>query len=369
MVMKNKAPDTSGANEAARQNAQLAREQLDFTKQVYAEQKPMLEKAAQTAQAASEQQLASMRQNDAISQDYYDYQTGTFRPVEKRLVADAEAYDTTARRDAQAAQAVADVGTQAEIARQSHIRGMQRMGVNPNSGKMMTMQSALGLQEAAAKAGAANKARDAVETQGWARRMDAASLGRNLASNQATSAGVALNAGNSAVGNAGVPLAQSNASAGLMQQGFSGAVSANNSAGQLSIGAANAGRQDNSGVWGALGSVAGKFAGSEAGSAMIAGRLSDKNAKKNIKPMSDEKALQAVKDTPVSEWTYKDGKGDGGTHIGPMAQHVKKTMGENVAPGGKQIDLISMNGMNMAATAALARKVDKLADKVEGTKQ
>jgi hypothetical protein len=360
MVMKNKAPDTSGANAAALQNAQLAREQLDFTKQVYAEQRPMLERAEKTAQEVSAQQLASMRQNDSISKDYYNYQTTTFRPMEKQMVADAQNYDTAERRDAQAARAVADVGMQAEAARQSQVRGMQRMGINPNSGKMMNMQSTLGLQEAAAKAGAANKARDAIETQGWARRMDAASLGRNLASNQATSAGVALNAGNSAVGNAGVPLQQSNASAGLMQQGFSGAVIANNSAGQLNIGAANASKQDNSAVWGSLGSVAG---------AVLPKMLSDKNAKKNIKPMSDEKALQAVKDTPVSEWTYKDGKGDGGAHIGPMAQHVKKTMGENVAPGGKQIDLISMNGMNMAATAALARKVDKLADKVEGAKQ
>ena len=35
-------------------------------------------------------------------------------------------------------------------------------------------------------------------------------------------------------------------------------------------------------------------------------------------------------------------------------------MGETAAPGGKQIDLISMNGISMAAIAALDKKVGRL---------
>ena len=92
----------------------------------------------------------------------------------------------------------------------------------------------------------------------------------------------------------------------------------------------------------------------------MASFLSDKNAKKDIKPVSGTAALKAVKATPVSSWRYKDGKGDGGAHVGPMAQNVRKTMGETAAPGGKQIDLISMNGISMAAIAALDRKVGRL---------
>ena len=119
---------------------------------------------------------------------------------------------------------------------------------------------------------------------------------------------------------------------------------------------------------GALGSVAGQYAGSAAGSAQIASFLSDKTKKKNVKPVSDEQALEAVKSTPVSQWDYKPGAGDGGTHIGPMAQDANRTMGEQAAPGGKAVDLVTMNGMNMAATAALARKVDKLSAKIKGAK-
>lgn len=359
-------PDYSGMNRAAESNAALSKEALDFYRQVYAEQKPAREAAAKIAMDVANQQLESSRQNTAISNDYWNYQKNTFRPLEEGIVADAQAYDTTARRDAAASEAVADVGMQAELARQAQTRQQQRMGVNPASGKAVALQSQIGMAEAAAKAGAANSARDKVELQGYARKMDAANLGRGLASSQATSAGVALNAGNSAVGNAGAPLTQSAQAASMMGQGFNTAIQSNNSAGQLYGQVAQMESQD-SGLMGALGNVAGQFAGSSAGSSWLVG-LSDKDKKEDIKPVSDEKALEAVKKTPVSRWKYKDGEGDGGTHVGPMAQHVNKNMGEQAAPGGKMVDLITLNGMNMAATGALARKVDKLAKKVEGAK-
>ena len=358
------APDYSGMNNAAEANAALSKESLDFYKQIYAEQKPAREAAAKVAMDVANQQLDSSRQNTAISNDYWNYQKNTFRPLEEGIVADAQAYDTTARRDAAASEAVADVGMQAELARQAQTRQQQRMGVNPASGKALALQGQMGMAEAAAKAGAANTARDKVELQGYARKMDAANLGRGLASSQATSAGVALNAGNSAVGNAGAPLTQANQAAATMGQGFNTAIQGNNSAGQLYGQVAQMQSQD-SGLMGALGGVAGSFLGGSGFAKMVD---SDKNKKEDIKPVSDEKALEAVKKTPVSRWKYKDGEGDGGAHVGPMAQHVNKNMGEQAAPGGKMVDLITLNGMNMAATGALARKVDKLAKKVEGAK-
>lgn len=364
------APDTSGMNAAAKANAAISKEALDFYKQTYAEQAPQREAAAKIAMDVANQQLESSKQNTAISNDYWNYQKNTFRPLEEGIVADAQTYDTAARRESAASEAVADVGMQAEAARQAQTRQQQRMGVNPSSGKAVALQSQMGMAEALGKAGAANQARDKIELQGYARKMDAANLGRGLASSQATSAGVALNAGNSAVGNAGTPLTQANQATATMGQGFNTAIQGNNSAGQLYGQAAQLSSQD-SGLMGALGGVAGQFAGSEAGSGMIKTglmALSDETKKEAVKPVGDEQALAAVKDTPVSSWNYKDGQGDGGAHVGPMAQHVQKNMGDKVAPGGKMVDLISLNGVNMAATAALARKVDKLAKKVEGAR-
>lgn len=359
MCCDNEAPDMSGANRAAEANAALSKESLDFYRQIYAEQAPAREKAAALNEQVSNAQLASMKQNDSISKDYWDYQKGTFRPMEEKIVADAQNYDTDARREDKASQAVADVGMQSEVARQSNVRQMQRMGVNPNSGKMLAIGNQMALSEATAKAGAANTARSNVEIQGYARKMDAANLGRNLASNQATSAGVALNAGNSAVNNAGQTMVQANQAAATMGQGFGLATSANNSAGNLytSIGQVTNQANANDNAWmGAAGAAAGGWA-----SGGFKMPTSDKTKKENITPISGEKALEAVEKTPVSNWDYKPGVEDGGNHTGPMAQDVQKNMGNSAAPSGKMLDLVSMNGISMAAIAALSRKVDRLA--------
>jgi len=254
-----------GINQAALANAALSRESLDFYKQMYAEQAPERARAAELNEQVSTAQLASMKQNDAISKDYYDYQTGTFRPMEKQIVADAQNYDTTARREEKAGQAVADVGMQAELGRQANVRQMQRMGVNPNSGRMMAMGNQMALGEAVAKAGAANKARDAVETQGFARKMDAASLGRGLASNQATSAGVALNAGNSAVNNATTPINTIGGMTQTMGQGYrdasSGMASAHNMINQANNNQAAMWGNAATGLLSSAGTMAGMYFG------------------------------------------------------------------------------------------------------------
>lgn len=359
-------PDYSGMNKAAEANAEVAKEALDWYKQAYQEQAPLREQAAAKAMEVSDAQLGSMRQNDAISKDYWDYQQNTFRPVERAIVADAQNYDTETRREQKAGQAIADVEQQLALAQGQQTRQFTRMGINPNDGKFADMSNQMTMAGALGKAQAAAKAREGVELQGYARKMDAANLGRNLASNQATSAGVALNAGNSAAATGQMPLTQAQNATSQAAQGFNTAIQGNNSAGNIYGQVAQMEGKD-SGVLGALGGVAGQFAGSKAGSTMIAGWLSDMAVKKNVKPVSDEQALAAVEKTPVSKWTYKEGEGDGGAHIGPMAQHVKATMGEQAAPEGKQIDPITMNGINMAAIAALSRKVDKLA-KAKGAK-
>lgn len=353
------APDTSGMNAAAKANAELAKEALDWYKQQYAEQAPLRQQAVDTATQVADAQVAAMDQNAAISNDYWNYQKGTFRPLEQGIVADAAKYDTPERRQAESAAAMAGVQQQMDQSMSAQSRALARQGVNPNSGKMLSMRGQLDIAGALGKAQAANKAIKDVELQGYARKMDAANLGRNLASNQATSAKVAIDAGNSASANAQAPVSMAQSSAGMVGQGFNTAVSANNSAGNIYGNMAQIQGQD-SGVWGALGSVAGQFAGSKAGSTAIASFLSDKNKKKNIKRVSDKSALAAIEKTPVSQWDYMPGAGDEGHHVGPMAQDVRKTMGEAAAPGGKQIDPITMNGMTMAGLAELSRRVKRL---------
>ena len=359
-------PDTSGMNAAALQQAALSKEQLDWAKQIYAESAPDRAKAIERAGEVSDAQLALMKQSGDISQDYYDYQKGTFRPLEQGIVDDSINFDTAARRDSEAAQAQADIGSAGDAARISLARDLASRGGDVNSGNFTASLANAGVREAAAKAGAGNAARKNVELQGYARKMDAANLGRSLASNQATSAGLALNAGNASAGNAasvGNITAQGNQ---IMNQGYSGAQSglagAAGTYGNLAN--INARANNNSGAWGALGGVAGQFAGSKTGSDLIGKGLtwamSDKNAKKNIKPVSGQASLAALRKIPVKNWDYKESQGDGKNHTGPMAQDVRKSLGDATAPGGKMIDMISLAGHTVNAIKQLDKRMARL---------
>lgn len=253
------APDMTAQNTAAASQAAMSAEQLAWTKQIYADSAP--ERAAATARAnvVSDASLESMRKQSALADDYANYQATTFRPLEKGIVADASAYDTPERRAAESADVMAKVGTQFDIQRGTARREAAAAGVDPSSGNFASRTGMLDITQAAQQAGAGNAAVKQVETIGAAKKMDAASLGRNLASNQATSAGIALNAGNVASGHAQVPGAVTAQGAALMNTGFNGAqgglANAANTYGSISR--AQAGAGDNSGMWQAGGAVAG----------------------------------------------------------------------------------------------------------------
>lgn len=348
--------ENNGLNDAAVRQAALSAEQLAWAKQVYADTAP--DRAAATAKAnmVSDAQLASMRQNDAISKDYNDYAKSTYRPLEQKMVADAQAYDSPERQAQNVGKAVADVSQQFDNTASQSSRALSRMGVNPSSGKYLALNAQLGLGKAVATAAAANKARTDTEIQGYARKSDAANLGRGLSSSQATSAGVAMNAGNSSVGNAqAVGAIQAGGNA-IMQNGYSGAGQANAQAGSMFGQLAQNQQQSANSHSQAIGQL-----GQMAGMAMMA---SDVRLKTDIKGMSPDAALKAINHTPVSRWKYKRGSAhdDGGKeHTGPMAQDVQDTMGDEAAPNGTAIDLITMNGVTMAAIQALSKKVDRLA--------
>lgn len=361
-------PDNSGVNDAARANAALSKEALDWAKQRYAEEAPARQAAIDMAMKTANQQFDIAQQNADISKDYYDYQKGTFRPLEQGIVKAAEEYDTAARREQKAGQAVAGVNTQIDNARTAMRERMAARGVDLGGGNMIAQEAAMAVQGGAAAAAAANKAREDVELQGYARKMDAANLGRGLASSQATSAGVALNAGNSSVGNAQVPVSIGNQATAGVQQGIQQAIGGNASAGSLYNAAAgidSATRGQNlsfvSSLVNGSGSSSNGLGGSSASG--LAAFMSDEKVKDGTgKKMSPAKALGAILDTPVHEdWTYSPEKGgpDDGRmpHDGPMAQDVQKNMGDEVAPDGRAIDPISMNGVLMAGIQGLAQEV------------
>jgi hypothetical protein len=168
--------------------ADLGREQLDFSRQQYAEMAPL-------ARQIADQQMASQRELMDMGREDRQYQIDTFRPMERGLVADAEAFSTEGFREQQARDAAAAAGRAFGGIQDASMRAMASRGINPASGAGMAMQTQGNLGLAAQRAGAMTGARNQAEQMGFARRMDVTGLGRGLGGAAVGAYGAATGAG------------------------------------------------------------------------------------------------------------------------------------------------------------------------------
>lgn len=367
------APDTSGVNAAAKASAELGKEALAWYQAEYAKTQPQRDAAITTAQKVADAQLEGMQYATQQAKDLDARNKSVFQPLEDQIVKDAEGFDTAGRRVQAANEATADVESAFGSAQDGLNRTLARSGVTPGSGRSMSLMQDAALQKATAVAGATTGAVKNVEQQGYARKMDAAALGKGIVGSQATMQQIAQSGGAQAVSASGSAVSAANSGAAMMGAGYGTAMQGQGQAGSLYGQAANLSTQGGSGAaLGALGGVLGQYAGSASGSAAITGLLGMSDAtkkRKTGKPANTATMLEQIENTPVEEgWEYDPAKGgipDGGQpHDGPMAQSVRKTMGDKVAPGGKVIDLMTMNGRLMGGMQELAKKVKKLEEKV-----
>jgi hypothetical protein len=154
---------------------------------------------------------------------------------ERARVRDANEFDSQERKDRMAAEAGADVARGYLRARDSSLRGLERLGVNPNSGKFQALAHEMNLGFAKDTAGAMNKARRETELQGLAMRQGAAQFGRSMPTTGIAIDAAALNAGNAATGNLATKAGLHNAGMNAAQNWFDGALSGNSSAGNLML--------------------------------------------------------------------------------------------------------------------------------------
>lgn len=226
------APDPA-IGQAALSNADLAKEQtavarenLAWEKERAAKQDPLVEKIVN-------QQIASGDQNAERANQQWDIYQKLYQPVEQKVVSEAMNFDSPERKERMAAQAGADVTRSYGAAQEQNARALAAMGVNPNSGRFGGLANETALSQARDTAGAMNKARTDTEMQGIALRTGVAQLGRGLPSTGISADSLALNAGNSAVGNMANNSQIHNANTAAAAQWFGGAMQGNNSAGGL----------------------------------------------------------------------------------------------------------------------------------------
>ena len=173
---------------------------MDFTKQAYADNKPMLDQLVQ-------QQIDIGNQTAAQGKDYYDYMVSQQRPVEEALNAEAMAAGSEERQAQAAGQAMADARQGTTQQQNQMIRQGMRYGFSPE--KMANVSTALANQQGLAVASAGNQARTNEKNLGYAKKLDVAGLYRGLPGASQGAYSTALQSGNSATNNTLSPVSQS----------------------------------------------------------------------------------------------------------------------------------------------------------------
>jgi hypothetical protein len=194
-------------------------------------------------------------------------------PLENQIIDEARNYDSTERIAAEAGKADAAVVQAYDKANAGAQRDMLRAGLNPNSAKALALRENSSLSQAATSANAATSTAEAVKGKGFAMRMDAAGLGRNLPANSTAASDAALRAGqSSAAGMAGL-ISANNQSFNSTMGGFGQAASTIGGAGNTfqSMAQQQQASSDakSAGIGKLIGGAASAYAGSAAGSAAL----------------------------------------------------------------------------------------------------
>jgi hypothetical protein len=95
--------------QAAKQNADIAQQQLDVAREQLAWEKDRAKTQDPLIQKIVDQQIASGDANAARAESQWETYRKLFAPVEERMVQDANTFDSRERQERMAAEAAADV--------------------------------------------------------------------------------------------------------------------------------------------------------------------------------------------------------------------------------------------------------------------
>ena len=85
--------------------------------------------------------------------------------------------------------------------------------------------------------------------------------------------------------------------------------------------------------------------------------VSDREAKRDFRPINPEEVLERVISLPISTWSYRN-EDDAVRHIGPMAQDFRATF--DVGPSDRHIATVDADGVALAAIQALHAELEEL---------
>lgn len=263
--MGKKAPDApdmtpyaQASERAAELGYQTSREQLDWAKEMWGEQKALLQDVLGPQMDIMQQQYTAGMQDRARYQSLY-------QPLEENLIREFQSYDTKERRDERAGQAMAQVRATQDAQRNNALARLEAYGIDPSQTQSAALDRNIRAQEAAQQAAAGNIERENVRNTGRSLRAAAIDIGRGYPSQVAGAYGQSLAAGNSAVGNMNSTVGTGAGTMGTgLQWGNYGLAGTGQAANITSQGYQNklGGFQAQGSPWEALAGIAGAWAGS-----------------------------------------------------------------------------------------------------------
>lgn len=350
------APDPKIGESAVKQ-AETGEQWLSFAKDAFAfSQERQADLDALTTRVTEQQLGLATDQANWAREDRQRYKD-VYQPIENQFVEEASNYATEDRQTEAAAQARGDVQTAAANARATMERNNAAMGIDPRSGRAAGVQATTGMNVTLAEAGAANAARQGVRDKGLALKADVVNLGKGLPATAAAGAAGSVSASGTALSGSQASNAQALSAPSIVSQGYSGAMQGYAGMGSTlntQYGLQLKGWEAENQMRAQSMSGIGSFLGGIAGLAWT----SDEKAKHDIDDVPEGAALDAIGNMPVTEWTYNEGEGDGGRHIGPMAQDFQRATGKG---DGRSIAAQDAIGITMKAVQDLDSKVDRLA--------
>lgn len=234
-------PEAPDYTPVANANKEVAQMQLDYARERDSAASADRARLLDLTERTTARQMAIADAEAARSNDYYNYGKTTFRPLEQRLVSEAQQFNTEAERERLAGQAGADVAQAYKNVDSQRMRGLSRYGVGrPNASALAAINNELTAGEAAAVAGAKTGARYAARDAGYARMTNAVNLGRNYPAVSQASSGLGIQGASAAAGGASSLQGAINQTALVPSTYLNGAVNANTAtAGIMNMGFQN----------------------------------------------------------------------------------------------------------------------------------
>ena len=262
-------PPDPRVGQAVDKQADLARDQFDWTRQVYdRDYLPAMQRDAALREQLQDAYLSSMRKQQETADYQLDRYKSTFAPLEDDLVSEARrGIDIEGRVN----RGLADFSQQSSMRDQQMLREANRFGAN-NGTAMAYAMAANKNANALGAAGLATNIRAGAENENFARKASVAGMGRGLVMDASGFMQGANSAGGAAGGNSAQGMGVRNSGNDFMRGGYNTSGNLYGSAGNLAMGLSNYNMQGYQADQALMGSIAGA-AGTAAG--MYFGRKAD----------------------------------------------------------------------------------------------